>query len=68
VLIDGSPQLIRLAARRHKHFVRMPCGAGLRRAAFTRCETRLTAITYDRIKSRLRGLSPVRHRTQPKGH
>jgi len=29
VLIDCSPQQIRLAAQRHKHFIQMPCGAGL---------------------------------------
>jgi len=28
VLIDGSPQQIRLAAQRHEHFVQMPCGPG----------------------------------------
>jgi len=29
VLINCLPQQIRLAAQGHKHFVQMPCGAGL---------------------------------------
>jgi hypothetical protein len=34
VLIDCSPQQIRLAAQRHKHLVQMPCGAGLATRSF----------------------------------
>jgi hypothetical protein len=29
MLIDRSPQQIRLAAQRHKDLVQMPCGGGL---------------------------------------
>jgi hypothetical protein len=34
VLIDCSQQQIRLAAQRHKHFVQMPCGAGVATRSF----------------------------------
>ena len=34
MLIHCSPKQIRLAAQRHKHFVQMPCGAGLATRSF----------------------------------
>ena len=45
MLIDGAPQEVRLAAQRHKDFVKVPCGAGLATRRFhTACEARTEFI------------------------
>src|SRR5213080_3051611 len=52
MLIDGAPQQVRLAAQRHKYFVKMPRGAGpAPRRFYTVCEasTELIAPASDRF-------------------
>ena len=52
MLIDGAPQQVRLAAQRHKYFVKVPRGAGPATRRFhTVCEasTELIAPASDRF-------------------
>jgi hypothetical protein len=52
VLIDGAPQQVRLAAQRHKCFVKVPCGAGpvaSRLDATREAHTELIAPASDRF-------------------
>jgi hypothetical protein len=52
VLTDGAPQQVRLAAQRHKYFVKMSCGAWLATCRFhtvREARTRLIAPASDRF-------------------